>query len=294
MHPAFVPVEGVVRPEVKMAKKALTKREKTEARIAASMKAIQMATEETTLTEARMAASMKAIQMAEATSKLKDKSGDRAGSLKRKSTSSPQSAATTSQASTTSSAASKHRKLSPAPTVAANAYKDINSETEDEESSNDRKQASSNRQTQPVPPASSDVATASFSVMRDQSERARELRAALVDSEERRQRAEQQVRNISRTRIADTFLEGQVRTWSKETLWKQCKFITNDPTMNKVIRKAAKHFKVPELEKEHWMSTYAHIVRDGLNQKRNAVAQDLRQTVKSKYGMNDYIGYDYY
>jgi hypothetical protein len=76
------------------------------------------------------------------------------------------------------------------------------------------------------------------------------------------------VRAISgRTRVADTFLEGQVRTWTKETLWKMCKFITNDQAMHKVMHKASKHFKVPALEQEHWMPSYAHIVRDGLNQK---------------------------
>jgi hypothetical protein len=37
----------------------------------------------------------------------------------------------------------------------------------------------------------------------------------------------------------------------------------NDLTMNKMMIKAAKHFKVPKEEEEHWMSTYAHIVRDG-------------------------------
>jgi hypothetical protein len=76
------------------------------------------------------------------------------------------------------------------------------------------------------------------------------------------------VRAISgRTRVADTFLEGQVRTWTKETLWKMCKFITNDQAMHKVMHKASKHFKVPALEQEHWMPSYAHIVRHGLNQK---------------------------
>ncbi len=110
-----------------------------------------------------------------------------------------------------------------------------------------------------------------------------ELRVALADTAERLQRAEKQVRAISRTRIADSFQEGQVRSWTKETLWKQVKFITNDLTMNKIMIKAAKHFKVPTEEQEHWMSTYAHIVRDGLNQKRNACSQDLRKTIKSKY-----------
>ncbi len=109
-----------------------------------------------------------------------------------------------------------------------------------------------------------------------------ELRAVLIETEGQLVRAERQVRAISKTRVADTFLEGQVRTWTKETLWKMCKFITNDQTMHKVMHKASKHFKVPALEKEHWMSSYTHIVRDGLNQKRNACSQDLRKTIKSK------------
>jgi hypothetical protein len=109
-----------------------------------------------------------------------------------------------------------------------------------------------------------------------------ELREALADTAERLERAEKQVRAISKTRIADSFQEGQVRSWTKETLWKQVKFITNDITMNKIMKKATKHFNVPTEEQEHWMSTYTHIVRDGLNQKQNACSQDLRKTIKSK------------
>jgi hypothetical protein len=108
------------------------------------------------------------------------------------------------------------------------------------------------------------------------------LRAVLIKTEEQLVRAEYQVRTISKTRITDTFLEGQVRTWTKETLWKMWKFITNNQTMHQVMQKASKHFKVPALELEPWMSSFAHIIRDGLNQKRNACPQDLRKTTKSK------------
>jgi hypothetical protein len=110
-----------------------------------------------------------------------------------------------------------------------------------------------------------------------------ELWAMLVETEGQLERAERQVRAINKTRVTDTFLEGQVRTWTKETLWKMCKFITNDQTMHKVMhKKASKHVKVPALEQEHWKASYAHIVRDGLNQKRNVCLQDLRKTIKSK------------
>jgi C4-dicarboxylate-specific signal transduction histidine kinase len=109
-----------------------------------------------------------------------------------------------------------------------------------------------------------------------------ELPAMLIETERQLERAEWQVRAISKTRVADTFLEGQVRTWTKETLWKMCNFITSDQTMHKVMHKASKHFKVPASEQEHWKASYAHIVRDELNQKRNACLQDLRKTIKSK------------
>jgi hypothetical protein len=109
------------------------------------------------------------------------------------------------------------------------------------------------------------------------------LCVALADTAKRLQRVEKQVRAISRTQNANSFQEGQVQSWTKENLWRQVKFITNDLTMNKIMTKAAKHFKVPNEEREHWMSTYAHIVRDGLNQKCNACSQDLRKNLKSKY-----------
>jgi hypothetical protein len=109
-----------------------------------------------------------------------------------------------------------------------------------------------------------------------------ELQAVLIKTKERLVRAEHQVRAISKTRITDTFLEGQVCTWTKETLWKMWKFITNDQTVHQVMRKASQHFKVPALDQEHWMSLFAHIVRAGLNQKRNACSQDLRKTIKSE------------
>jgi hypothetical protein len=96
-------------------------------------------------------------------------------------------------------------------------------------------------------------------------------------------RAKKQVHAISRTWIADGFLEGQVRLWTKYTLWKEVKFITNDKTMNKIMKKAAKHFKGMDDDQDHWMSTYAHIVKDGLNQKRNNCSQDLRKMLMSKY-----------
>jgi hypothetical protein len=44
-----------------------------------------------------------------------------------------------------------------------------------------------------------------------------ELWAVLIETEGQLERAERQVRAISKTRVADMFLEGQVRTWTKQT-----------------------------------------------------------------------------
>jgi hypothetical protein len=67
----------------------------------------------------------------------------------------------------------------------------------------------------------------------DRTQSPAKLWAVLIETEGRLERSERQVRAISKTRVADTFLEGQVRTWTKESLWKMCKFITNDQTMHK-------------------------------------------------------------
>jgi hypothetical protein len=66
-----------------------------------------------------------------------------------------------------------------------------------------------------------------------------ELRVAFADTAKCLQHVKKQVGAISRTRIANSFQEGQV-SWTKENLWKQVKFITNDLTMNKIMTKAAK------------------------------------------------------
>jgi hypothetical protein len=60
----------------------------------------------------------------------------------------------------------------------------------------------------------------------DKTQSPAELRAVPIETEGQLVRAERHA--ISKTRVAEMFLKGQVRTWTKETLWKMCKFITND------------------------------------------------------------------
>jgi hypothetical protein len=127
-----------------------------------------------------------------------------------------------------------------------------------------------------------DMAEQPLVLQEDIAQLSAELRAVFIKTKEQLVRAEHQVRAISKTRITVTFLEGQVCTWTKATLWKMWKFITNYQTMHQVMQKASEHFKVPALDQEHWMLSFTHVIRDGLNQKRNACSQDLRKTIKSK------------
>jgi hypothetical protein len=61
------------------------------------------------------------------------------------------------------------------------------------------------------------------------------VRAVLIKTEGQLVRAEQQVGINSKTSATDRFLEGQVYTWTKETLWKMCKIIMNHQEMHKVM-----------------------------------------------------------
>jgi hypothetical protein len=47
--------------------------------------------------------------------------------------------------------------------------------------------------------------------------------------------AERQVKAISKTNIADKFLENKVRKYVKESLWKDCKFIRCRETMDECM-----------------------------------------------------------
>ncbi len=77
-------------------------------------------------------------------------------------------------------------------------------------------------------------------------------------------RAERQVRAISKTNLADKFLENEVRKYVKESLWKRCKFITCRETMDECMNEVAAHFAIEGDKREHWKSTYQHAVRMSL------------------------------
>ena len=103
------------------------------------------------------------------------------------------------------------------------------------------------------------------------------------------ERAERQIRTISKTSLADKFLENEVRKYVKEGLWKRCKFITCRETMDECMNEVADQFAIDGNKREHWKSTYEHAVRDALNNRRNNTAQDLKKELIGKWDLVWYI-----
>ncbi len=97
------------------------------------------------------------------------------------------------------------------------------------------------------------------------------------------ERAERQIRAISKTSLADKFLENEVRKYVKEGLWKRCKLITCRETMEECMNEVADQFTIDDKQREHWKSTYEHAVRDALSNRQNNTAQDLKKELIGKW-----------
>ena len=110
-----------------------------------------------------------------------------------------------------------------------------------------------------------------------------QYQAIIRDYKERLLMAERQVRAISKTSLADRFMENEVRKYVKESLWKRCKFITCTETMSDCMNEVAAQFGIVGDKREHWKSTYAHAVRDALNNRRNNTSQDLKKELSGKW-----------
>ena len=104
-----------------------------------------------------------------------------------------------------------------------------------------------------------------------------QYQTAIADYKDRLWRAERQVWAISKTNLADKFMESEVRKYVKESLWKRCKFITCPETMEDCMAEVASKFAITLDKRDHWKSTYAHAVRDALNNRRNNTSQDLKK-----------------
>jgi hypothetical protein len=71
---------------------------------------------------------------------------------------------------------------------------------------------------------------------------------------------------ISKTSLANKFLENKVRKHVKEGLWKRSKFIvTCRETMEECMNEVADQFAVEDKKREHSKSTYGLAVHYALN-----------------------------
>ncbi len=110
-----------------------------------------------------------------------------------------------------------------------------------------------------------------------------QYKAIIKNYQAQLERAERQIRAISKTSLADKFLENEVRKYVKEGLWKRCKFITCRETMEECMNEVADQFTIDDKQREHWKSTYEHAVRDALNNRQNNTAQDLKKELIGKW-----------
>ena len=91
-----------------------------------------------------------------------------------------------------------------------------------------------------------------------------------------------QVKGVTRAGTANMVELAAVRKTAKEDLFKKVKFITTAKLENSAMKYLATGFHVKEEERNQWQVTYAHAVREALNNKRNNVAQQLKMEVKGK------------
>jgi hypothetical protein len=103
-----------------------------------------------------------------------------------------------------------------------------------------------------------------------------------VEHKERLLRAERQIRVISKTTLADKFMENEVRKYVEESMWKCCKFITSNETMGDCMKEVSHQFAIAQDKCEHWKSSYAHAVPDALNNRQNNTCQDLKKELIGK------------
>ena len=79
----------------------------------------------------------------------------------------------------------------------------------------------------------------------------------------------------------------QLRKMVKEDLFKKVNFITTTAMEPKCLEYLAnKNNVVPETQR-NWCATYAHCIRDALNNKRNDVLQDLKVEIKGTLKTNE-------
>ena len=91
-----------------------------------------------------------------------------------------------------------------------------------------------------------------------------------------------QIKNVTKMGGVDRYEVMQLRKMVKEDLFKKVKFITTTATEKKCLQYLVDKLNIlPEIQRD-WCATYAHCVRDAVNNKRNNVSQDLKVEIKGK------------
>ncbi len=108
------------------------------------------------------------------------------------------------------------------------------------------------------------------------------LQESVAKLEARNRMLASQIRNISKMGGVDKYELMQIRKMVKEDLFKRVKFITTTAMEEKCMKYLSNKLNVPIEMQREWSATYAHCVRDALNNKRNNVSQDLKTEIKGK------------
>ena len=118
------------------------------------------------------------------------------------------------------------------------------------------------------------------------------LQESVAKLEARNRMLASQIRNISKMGGVDKYELMQIRKMVKEDLFKRVKFITTTAMEEKCMKYLSNKLNVPIEMQREWSATYAHCVRDALNNKRNNVSQDLKMEIKGKqcFENDDNIG----
>jgi hypothetical protein len=108
------------------------------------------------------------------------------------------------------------------------------------------------------------------------------LQESVAKLHARNQMLARQIRNITKMGGVDKYELMQIRKMVKEDLFKRVKFITNMAMEAKCMKYLSNKLNVPAERQHEWSATYAHCIRNALNNKRNNVSQDLKAEIKGK------------
>jgi hypothetical protein len=108
------------------------------------------------------------------------------------------------------------------------------------------------------------------------------LQESVAKLHARNQMIARQIRNINKMGGVDKYELMQIRKMVKEGLFKRLKFIRTTAMEAKHTKYLSNKLNVPAERQHEWSTTYAHCVRDALNNKRNNVSQDLKAEIKGK------------